>query len=145
MSTVKQPLKMLWSVTFKDGYIIDQSEDDRYSKHDDKSEWNPSSFRDILDHEEKSTIQWFHLLEKKITRSNIYSLNLETGDFSLNGVQLRLEDNCKTPRKLIYYRNIEKDYVDGEEVDERIVSYNFGYEYKDEKGKVQKKVITLNG
>lgn len=145
MSTTKQPLTHLWSVVFQDGHIIDQPEDDRYSKHVEGAEHNFSSFRDVLDYQEKSPIEWFHLLKKKRVQSKIYALNLRTGEFVIDNTSLRLEIDCTNERKLIFYRDVEQDNIDGKWQEPRVVAYNFGYEYKDAKGKVQKKVITLNG
>jgi len=143
MSTTTKPLTMLWSVYFEDGHIIDQSEDDRYSKHDDTAEWNPSAFRDILDYEEKSPIKFFHLLDQ--TKMNgIYSVDLSTGEFSIDSKTFRLDD-AESPRKLIYFRNMDRDNIDGVWQEPRVVSYNFGYEYKNNKGKTVKRIITLDG
>ena len=139
MSTTTKPLTMLWSVVFQDGYIIDQPEDDRYSKHDDNAEWNPSAFRDIIDYEEKSPIGWFHLLADK----HIYAVNLQTGVFSIDGQEFKLDDDDAT-RKLIYFRTMEKNNVDGQWQEPSVVSYNFGYEYKNKSGRTVKRIITLH-
>ena len=39
-----------WEARFLDGKVITQPDDDKYSKHDDSKEWNPSSYRDFLDY-----------------------------------------------------------------------------------------------
>lgn len=45
--------KYLWRAEFDDGHIIKQDPEDRYSKHDPKAEYNPSSFRDFLDYQDQ--------------------------------------------------------------------------------------------
>ena len=45
--------KYLWRAEFDDGHVIRQDSEDKYSKHDPKSEHNPSSFRDFLDYQER--------------------------------------------------------------------------------------------
>ena len=42
-------MKYKWVARFKKK-TISQPSDDRYSKYDPKSEYNPSSFRDFLDY-----------------------------------------------------------------------------------------------
>ena len=142
MSTVSKPLDYLWTAYFEDDSVVEQSFDDRYSKHDDTKEWNPSAFRDVLDKTESGITVDFFVLQGE---DRVHTLDLVHGKFTIDGTELELENDCTSPRKLIYYRTIEKDYVDGEEQDERIVGYSFGYEYKDEKGRVKKAVVTLNG
>ena len=143
MSTVRTPLKYLWVAFFEDGNIIIQPEDDKYSKHDNKAEHNPSAFRDILDHQKESKLMNFLLLHDDDTEQ--ISLDLSNGEFSLGGFPFFLGDEGEVERKLIFYRNVEQKFIDGEAQDPEIVSYSVGYEYKDEKGKVQKKVITVDG
>lgn len=44
--------KFLWRAEFSDGKKIVQHPEDLYSKHNPQAEYNPSSFRDILDYQE---------------------------------------------------------------------------------------------
>lgn len=135
-------LDYLWTAYFDDESIIEQPEDDKYSKHNDSSEWNPSAYRDVLDKiESGASVDLFVLHGDGV----FHTLNLVEGKFTVDGTELTLESDCETPRKLIYYRTVEKDFIDGVEQDSRIVSYSFGYEYKDNKGRVKKAVITLHG
>lgn len=155
MSTTQKPLRILWSAVFEDGHIIDQPQDDKYSKHDETAEWNPSSFRDLLEYEEISKLKWFHLLETKkrsvtirnghdvTSHARIWALNAQTGDFYLDGVKFRLDD-WQGDRKLIYFRKMLRDNIDGEWQEPRVASYNFGYEYN-ENGKTVKRIITIDG
>lgn len=142
MSTVSKALEYLWTAYFEDGTVIEQPEDDRYSKHDPHAEWNPSAYRDVLDKTESGVqVDMFVLMGDGV----FHTVDLVHGKFTIDGTEIELENDCTNPRKLIYYRTVEKDYVDGIEMDARITAYSFGYEYKDDKGRVQKKVITLNG
>ena len=122
MSTVKQPLEYLWTAIFTDGHIINQPEDDRYSRYDENLEHNKSAFQDILDYQEKS---------------RLYLFVLHNNDFKHT---VYLDKNAK----LIYYRNVEQKHIDGIAQDPEVVSYCVGYEYKDDNNKVQKKVIEIN-
>ena len=144
MSTTTKPLTMLWSVYFEDGHIIDQPEDDRYSKHDDTAEWNPSAFRDILEYDDKSPIKFFELLDQRKVRGGVYRVDLSTGGFSVDSAKFRM-DTDDAPRKLIYFRTMDRDNINGEWQEPRVVAYNFGYEYKNNKGKTVKRIITLDG
>lgn len=142
MSTVSKPLDYLWTAYFDDETIIEQPEDDRYSKHDESAEWNPSAFRDVTEKiDNGASVDLFVLYGDGV----VHTVDLVHGKFTIDGNEIELENDCTTQRKLIYYRNVEKDWIDGVEQNPRIVGYSFGYEYKDEKGRVQKKVITLNG
>lgn len=64
-------LKYLWQATFQGApdskHVITQRADDRYSKHDDSLEQNPSSYRDFLDYFEvhESDLRWFDLISAK--------------------------------------------------------------------------------
>ena len=112
----------LWTGYFNNGHIIEQPEDDKYSKHDDNSEYNPSSFRDLLEYTESKLV-----LFKLKSKDKEISVNLITGDITINDVVFTTNDVVNP--KLIYYRDIEKDFINGQPVDERIVAYNVGYEY----------------
>ena len=112
----------LWTGYFNNGHIIEQPEDDKYSKHDDNSEYNPSSFRDLLEYTESKLV-----LFKLKSKDKEILVNLITGDITINDVVFTTNDVVNP--KLIYYRDIEKDFINGQPIDERIVAYNVGYEY----------------
>ena len=132
MSTVNAKLKYLWTAEFADGSTIEQPEDDRYSKHDDSAEWNPSAFRDILEHPSELV---------RFTLGSI-SIDMLTGVISISGTDFKINDE-DTKRKLIFYRDIERTYVDGVDMGSKVVSYSVGYEYKDNKGKVHKRIMRI--
>lgn len=128
-------LTKLWTAYFEDGGIINQPEDDRYSKHDDSKDHNPSSFQDILD--SKSSVEIFEL--------GGWVVNLKNGTFSTRDSQFAPETEPLTGRKLIYYRQMERQNIGGEWQEPTVNKYVIGYEGKNSKGKVEKKVIFING
>ncbi len=133
-------LKYLWEATFKDGTMISQPPDDRYSKHDDKAEHNPSAFRDLLDHQETSELEFFALVGQD---RQIYAVSLDTGEFFVNGTTFMLDQPLEElkDRKLIYFRT---NRVNMQTHDQYTHAFNFGYEGKHpESGKIVKKVITI--
>jgi len=133
MSTTAQPLKYLWTVVFEDGHIISQPADDHYSKHDDTAEWNPSAFRDIQDYD-RSTVSMFSVGPYQVSLKMGLFRNDFDNDYSL-------EDEPLIDRKLIYYREMQQDNVDGSISEPYVVRYAIGYEGKNSKGKIEKKVI----
>ena len=134
-------LKYLWEATFRDGHVIEQPVDDKYSKHDDKLPHNPSAFRDILDYQEKSPLAFFALIGKDLP--NVYAVSMATGEFYVNNTTFHVNEELEElgKRKLIYYRTQQANLETG---DVQIVSYNFGYEAKDNNGKTVKKVLTIH-
>ena len=131
-------LKYLWTAIFEDGHRIDQPIDDHYSKHDPSQAHNPSSFRDILDYQEKSPVIEFSLNSDTAH----YGVNIKTGEFNIQDTIIHLEQPLLNlaDRKLIYYRTMRYDMITKERT---IYAYNFGYEGKDCDGKIIKKVITI--
>ena len=129
-------MKYLWVATFKDGHKIRQPNDDRYSKHDDSSDWNPSAFRDIQEYD--SSLTYFELAG--------YALDLETGLFyPPAGDAFSLESEPLKDRKLIYFREIEQSWVDGVDQGAETKRFAMGYAGIDKRNKVKTKVIYLNG
>jgi len=155
MSTSPQPLQYLWTAWFDDGTVIKQPADDRYSKHEDDADNNPSAFRDIIDHQKKANLIYFDINDDVFA----YGIDLPSGRFGINGTWFSLEDisNPIKDRKLIYYRTVDKDIVlntvvekDGkttttiDEKEPRVIAYYFGYEGKNASGKIETKVIRID-
>lgn len=136
-------MRLLWHCYFDNGESLKQPEDDRYSKHDDTSEWNPSAFRDILEHPAKP--YWFTLED---SLGFIAGVDLRHGRFAIGeGTEdhwFSLEAEPLSTRKLIYFREVERDNIDGEWQEARIVRYVIGYEGKNAEGKTEKKVIYID-
>ena len=134
--------KYLWQAKFANDGVISQPEDDRYSKHDDNAEHNPSAFRDIQEYEEKSGVPLvqFSLHGRD---GGIYAVNLLSGEFFMNGTVFMLDQPLEElkDRKLIYYRTNRMNMQTHERYTH---AFNFGYEGKHpESGKIVKKVITI--
>lgn len=145
MSTSKQPLKLLWRAYFSGAEVLKQPEDDRYSKHDDKAEHNPSAFRDVIEHPRE--LHHFALFEGDELR---HGIDLRNGIFYTgNGhpkYNYMLEDNLAPlkDRKVIFYRDMlqQGDLENG--VGEPYVNaYVLGYEGKDADDKVVKHTIRI--
>lgn len=131
--------KYLWEATFNDDHMISQPADDRYSKHDDTAEHNPSAFRDLLDYQETSPLQTFALVGQD---RQIYAVSLQTGEFFVNGTTFMLDQPLEelTDRKLIYFRTKRMDMQTQEQYTH---SFSFGYEGTNTKGKREQKMITI--
>ena len=134
-------MRYLWKSYHEDGTIIEQPEDDRYSKHDDSVDWNPSAFRDVQDQE--SPVRVFQLLDS--TAGESFSVNLKDGLFNCGRGYFSLENTPLKNRKLIYFREVEQAYENGQLGEANIVRYAIGYEGKNIEGKIEKKVIYING
>lgn len=131
-------LKYLWEARFEDGHVIQQPEDDKYSKHNDSLPQNPSAFRDILDYQKKSPLSLFALIRQE--DNSVSAVSLKSGMFYINNTAFRLEQHPLNNRKLIYYRTQVGDLQTGES---QTITFNFGYEGTNGT-KVEKKVITIN-
>lgn len=144
MSTTKQPLKYLFSAEFDDGHIIRQPADDRSIKHIEGAESNPSAFTDVLEYSWTHNLTAFVLANEDF--SDIFMVDLLDGSFRINGVDFSQEDEPLVERKIIYFREVYIQQELGKEASEPFVNrYIIGYEGKDSNGKVQKKVIYING
>ncbi len=140
------PLKYLWTAAFEDGHIISQPADDRYSKHDDTAEWNPSAFRDVQEYSE-SPLSAFAL--SFVGKPNDgFSVFLRNGlffidaDFMSKFFKLEKPGEDIINRKLIYYRTRTANMVTGEQ---KIESYTFGYQgFNKTTGKTVEKTITIS-
>lgn len=151
MSTTKQPLKYLWTAYFKDNAAISQPADDRYSKHIEGAEHNPSAFRDVLDYAEKILLVGFMLSDGE----RFYYVDLVRAEFvigfhndmkfNIGDSKFHLEDTPLTDRKVIFFRQVRQDYIDGAAQEPYVARYCFGYEGKNAQGNVEKKVIYING
>lgn len=146
MSTVSAPLKYIWTAYFDDGVILEQPADDRYSKHDENAEHNPSAFRDIIDHQKKAKLIYFDINDGTFA----YGVDLPTGRFGINGTWFSLEtDDVLKDRKLDYWRGVQRDDVfnpDGSvtEGEPYVYAYFFGYTGTNSKGEKVQKVIRID-
>lgn len=148
----KSKFSYLWRAVFNKK-IINQHFEDKYSKHDPNSEHNPSSFRDFQDYFEnhKEELVSFELVGK----GKVYTVDLtrpwspiiyldEKGRWGAEKHTLLHRE--KRPLKnvrIIYYRNMELDIINGEQGEPRVASYVLGYQGLDEKGNCRKKEIII--
>lgn len=111
MSTVKGPLKYLWTAVFDDGVEIKQPKNDHYSKHDKKAEGNPSAFLDVIDKQEKAKLLVFYL--ENVETGDKIGVDLETGQFAINGIAFDAhEQNLDVTDKeleIVYFREVRID------------------------------------
>lgn len=140
MSTTSQPLKYLWTAYFADGHVIAQRADDKYSKHDDTADWNPSAFRDVLDYESVSPLSTFTIGD----HLNYHEVDVVNGLFNIENIIFSMEETPLVDRKLIFFREMMQEFSMDSEPDEPFVNrYCFGYEGKDTDGKTHKKIIYI--
>lgn len=141
MSTTQDKLKFLWTAVFKDGQIINQPDDDKYSKHDDEAEWNPSAFRDVQD-KGIENVAVFGLANE----TEVYAVNLELGQFSVGDQLFSLEEEPLQKRKLVFFREVLQHQVLGQDTGAPYVNrYILGYEGRNSHNKVEKKFIYIDG
>lgn len=122
MSTVNQELKYLWSAIFQDGTQIDQPADDRYSKHDDKAEGNPSAFRDVLDKQKESKLVLFGLADA-ITKDLVIAVNLTNGQFITESITFDAHpqnlDLSDKELQVVFHREVRRDTTMDENWEEK--------------------------
>ncbi len=149
MSTVKQPLKYLWTAYFEDGVVLEQPADDRYSKHVEGAEQNPSAFKDLLDYTEKAKLIYFDINDGSFA----YGIDMPSRRFGINGTWFSLpEEEPLEDIRLEYFRTVKRNdkvnFKDGavesiEEGEPEIEYYNFGYSGKNAKGERILKTIRI--
>lgn len=152
-------LNWLWEACFyndkledDDAVFISQPPDDRYSKHDDNAEWNPSSYRDFLDYfnEHKDELQYFKL--KKVGSDEYVIVHFEKdGPYickfnKLPGKEYEyccehLEDGV-TDAQPIYYREMQNTSVNGVFGEPECIAYVVGFQGKKD-GKNYQQVVRV--
>lgn len=110
MSTINQPLKYLWIAYFQDGSIIEQPENDTYSKPW-PDENKPSAFRDVVDKEKESKLIMFIL--RNVETGDQVGVDLETGVFAINGVPFEAQtQNLEVIGKelqIVFFREVRRE------------------------------------
>lgn len=140
MSTTNQPLTYRFSAIYKDGDIYDQPEDDRSILHEGDGEWWPSAFKDV----DQNKLELFQLINEN---DGVWvTVNMVNGKFNVNGVDFTMneQDQIVTNLKLIYFREVRRDNIDGVWQEPRITKYYVGYEGKDQNGKKVKRLMGLD-
>lgn len=127
MSTVAKDFKYLWSAVFEDGTVINQPEDDLYSKADPKSENNPSAFRDVLDKQKEAKLVFFYLARQDLVPEVNIGVDLVTGQFEANGIRFDAhEQNLDLSTKelqIVFHREVRKDTIMGSNWEEQGVNH----------------------
>jgi hypothetical protein len=138
MATTK--LKKLFIACFEDKHIICQDENDRSMHYDENAEHNKSTFSDVLEYMKTAPLVSFTVDDA--------SVSLVDGTFTVgeDEYEFTMEKEPLTDRKIIYYREMAQDFLmDGEGGEPYVVRYVLGYEGKNKDGKVEKKVIYIDG
>ena len=112
-------MQYLWSAYFKDGSVLNQPDDDRYSKHDDTKEWNPSAFRDIQEYQ--FPVEAFTLCN--VDTDEFIGVDLVNGNFFTESMTFSQEKEPLENRKLIYFRDVETKFMSDGRVDRNILRY----------------------
>ena len=144
--------KYLWRANFLKRTIT-QHPEDRYSRFNPDAEWNPSSFRDFQNYFDKhpNELMSFELVSKNKTYtvdlarpwSPVIYCDEETKWGSIIHTLLVREKRPIRDVRIIYYRNMEANIVDGVFGEPRVVSYVIGYQGIDDNGNNRQKKITV--
>lgn len=118
-------LKYLFCAEFDDGHLYYQSQDDkaRIAKEG-------SCFTDILETQKEKKLTKFWLVNDKVN----FSVNLLTGKFYLNGIELTVEGDKPVPisnpdYRLIFYRQHQHDFnPESQEETAHKVTYFIGWQ-----------------
>jgi len=132
-----------WQARFADGKVICQPPDDKYSKHDDSKDWNPSSYRDFLDYFDggKKELLSFGIVNAEDNEVAIVRFDWkEPYIFTYHDGDDRVKIVHDGPEGLsdlqpIYYREMQNTVIDGKFGEPKVVAYNIGYQGKDKSGK----------
>lgn len=106
-------LKYIFEAEYADGTVITQPDDNASRIHQmDENDYQPSAFRDVLDHAEKADLQRFSL----IGEGHRYSVDLIDGHFEIDGLpfiahpqNLRVWSTKENPLRPIYYREMKRN------------------------------------
>lgn len=133
----------LWQARFSDGKVICQDPEDKYSKHDDSKDWNPSSFRDFLDYfnSNRDKLTSFGIVnsrQRKVVvvrfdENKIRMFKYTDGDVDVE----HIHDEHTTLYNVqpIYYRKMQNRSVNGVFGEPEILFYTVGYQGQDGSGR----------
>lgn len=144
--------KYLWKAEFDNGHIIKQDPDDRYSKHDPKADYNPSSFRDFLEYQEQNPdakLVKFCLYNQ----TSVYTLSLANpkrpviyyDETNRYGFPVKHHEWYKCKRNLdnvrvIYYRRMALDMI---KQTKELLYYVIGFQGNEENGRNFQKEVRV--
>lgn len=131
-----------WQARFKDGKVIVQPDDDKYSKHDDSKDFNPSSFRDFLDYfnKDRDNLESFGITNYKedkvvVVRFDENEIRLFTYKKGDKDVVVKKKCEKLENAQPIYFRKMENTSVNGVFGTPKVVSYTIGFQGTDKNGK----------
>lgn len=131
-----------WQARFRDGKVIVQPDDDKYSKHDDSKDYNPSSFRDFLDYfnKDRNNLDSFGIVSNKedkvvVVRFDENEIRLFT--YKKGDKDVAVKKKCEKLKNAqpIYFRKMENTSVNGVFGTPKVVSYTIGFQGTDKNGK----------
>ena len=138
-------LDWLWQARFADGKVICQPPDDKYSKHDDTKDWNPSSYRDFLEYFDNGNreLESFGVVNTKNQSVVVIRFDVDKSKpyiYSYNDIAREKDYIHHETQELhdiqpIYYRGMQNTVVNGKFGDPKVISYNIGYQGKNQFGK----------
>ena len=142
----------LWEAKFANGHIVRQHPQDLYSKHNPKSDYNPSSFRDFLDYVEKHPdvpVVYFKLSNKEKS----YTVSFENpkrpiiyyDEINKYGIPTKHYEWFRCKRDLtnvrpIYFRRMEMDVMTGEK---RVLHFVIGFQGNEANGNNYQKTVNV--
>ena len=142
----------LWEAKFANGHIVRQHPQDLYSKHNPKSDYNPSSFRDFLDYVEKHPdvpVVYFKLANKEKS----YTVSFENpkrpivyyDEINKYGIPTKHYEWFRCKRDLtnvrpIYFRRMEMDVMTGEK---RVLHFVIGFQGNEANGNNYQKTVNV--
>lgn len=142
----------LWEAKFANGHIVRQHPQDLYSKHNPKSDYNPSSFRDFLDYVGKHPdvpVVYFKLANKEKS----YTVSFENpnrpiiyyDEINKYGIPTKHYEWFRCKRDLtnvrpIYFRRMEMDVMTGEK---RVLHFVIGFQGNESNGNNYQKTVNV--
>lgn len=142
----------LWEAKFANGHIVRQHPQDLYSKHNPKSDYNPSSFRDFLDYVGKHPdvpVVYFKLANKEKS----YTVSFENpkrpiiyyDEINKYGIPTKHYEWFRCKRDLtnvrpIYFRRMEMDVMTGEK---RVLHFVIGFQGNETNGNNYQKTVNV--
>ena len=118
-----------------DAVFITQPEDDRYSKHDDNADWNPSSYRDFLDYFKghKDELYQFRLFNKNTNSEVVVDFSDLNKPYIIG--EATLYDGYLANAQPVYYRKMKNEAINGVFGEPQVQSYVVGFQGQLENGK----------
>lgn len=146
-------MRYRWIAIFKDR-IIQQPEDDKYSKYNPDAEWNPSSFRDFQDYfdehnnelvsfgiwgDDKAYVVHFPSDCEPYIEEVIKGDNWGGDKFAI----VHRENEPLSDIRVIYYRRMELEIKGCDVGSPRVLGYCIGYQGIDKNGNNRQKILDV--